>query len=614
MSFIIGVHMGHDASISVLQDGKPLFCLSEERLAREKMYYGFPSKSLDYALEYLNIDPGQITMLALDTQELCKMLGPEEISRRFRTGLSRNIAGKAIKSKKVLSYFFGMSGVKNQTEREFAAKTILFQELSNFGFNRDRINIFDHHLSHAASAFWPSPFNRALIATCDGRGDGLSGLLGIAERNKIQVKHQIGELDSVGQFYAAVTFYLGFKPNRHEGKITGLAAYGDPNCLGPRFLENVSWDSNGKYEIRIPEKYRLSNFEDLNEFLKNSSLSIKDRIILHGENNLNTLIYSTNWYSLISYLENICRGETKEDIAAGVQFFAEKVCTEFISRNLPSTPIPVVLAGGVYSNVKINQKIREIPGVTNVFVQPAMGDEGLSLGAALLGFSEFHPDADQLLKKTNRPTMINDVYLGPDFSGEITQACITEGVIPVQMPNIEEKIAEWIHNGKIVAYYQGRMEFGPRALGHRSILASATERNINNDLNDRLHRTEFMPFAPSILAEHANEYLIDYQNDHIASEYMTITYNIPQDLQSRIPAVVHVDGTARPQVVHRRKEPKYHSVIENYFKLSGIPLIINTSYNIHEEPIVCTPRDAIRSYKANAVDILVMENFALGII
>lgn len=612
MSHVLGVHMGHDASIALLEDGKPVFCLSEERLAREKMYYGFPSRALDYVINNLNIDPANIMMLALDTDELPRLLGPDEMSRRFKTGLSRDIADKAIKSKKVLSYFFGLSEIKSMLERELEARDILIKELSRLGFRPERIKTYDHHLSHAASAFWPSPFKQALFATCDGRGDELSGLLGMADGKRLEVRHRIGELDSVGQYYAAVTFYLGFKPNRHEGKITGLAAHGDPNCLGPRFLENVHWKPDGRYQIRIPDRYRLESFEDLDGYIKRASLSIKDRIVLHSESNLNTLMYSTNWYSLIAYLEDICRGESREDIAAGIQYFAEQVCIEFIKRNLPPTPVPVVLAGGVYSNVRINQKIREIPGVSNVFIQPAMGDDGLSLGAALLAYSENDPAAGAALDAEKRITQIDDVYLGPDYSKDILTACDVEKVSPIKYADVEKKIAEWIYRGKIVAYYRGRLEFGPRALGHRSILASAADKQINDDLNKRLHRTEFMPFAPSMLAEHAHDYLLDYKPDHVASQYMTITYNIPEHLKERIPAVVHVDGTARPQVVHAEKEPHYHRIINEYYKLCGVPLIINTSYNIHEEPIVCTPQDAIRTYKANSVDILVMEDYVLG--
>jgi carbamoyltransferase len=611
MSFILGIHMGHDASISLLEDGKPVFCLSEERLAREKMYYGFPIRALDYVINTLNIDPMKVSMLALDTEELPKLLGPDEMSRRFKTGVSRSITDKAIKSKKVLSYFFGIRENKSTTDRELEAQEVLRKELMRYGFDSDRIRTYDHHLSHAASAFWPSPFEKALFATCDGRGDELSGMLGMGVGSQLQVKHRIGELDSVGQFYAAVTFYLGFKPNRHEGKITGLAAHGDPYCLGKRFLENVKWLPDGQYQIRIPDRYRLNNADELEEYIKRASLSIKDRIVLHS-NDLNILMYSANWYSLIAYLEDTCRGASREDVAAGVQYFAEQVCVEFIKKNLPSFPVPVVLAGGVYSNVRINQKIREIPGISNVFVQPAMGDDGLSLGAALLAYAETDPGAKANLEGEKRTTQIADVYLGPDYSQDILSACNSEKVKPVQYANVEQKIAEWIYSGKIVAYYRGRLEFGPRALGHRSILASASDKQINDDLNKRLHRTEFMPFAPSMLAEHAHEYLLDYDPEHVASEYMTITYNIAENLKELIPAVVHVDGTARPQVVHASKEPYYHRIISEYYKLSGVPLIINTSYNIHEEPIVCTPQDAIRTYKANSVDILVMEDYVLG--
>jgi carbamoyltransferase len=275
--------------------------------------------------------------------------------------------------------------------------------------------------------------------------------------------------------------------------------------------------------------------------------------------------------------------------------------------------VPVVLAGGVFANVRVNQKIRELPGVTDVYIQPAMGDQGLSLGAALLAFAETHKDAETLLSEDIRPCRMDNVYLGPEYSSwEILSACESANADVQQVPNIEKRIAEWIHQGFVVGYYRGRMEFGPRALGHRSILARPTDRSINDALNKRLRRTEFMPFAPSILAEHAGEYFEDYQPGQAASEYMTITYNVRKEYRQQIQAVVHVDETARPQVVHHEKEPFYYRVISEYYNLSGIPAIINTSFNVHEEPIVCTPYDALRSFLENCVDILVMGNFVVA--
>lgn len=613
MTTILGIHMGHDGSLTILENGVPTFCVSEERFTRQKMYFGFPHQALQYAIEHRNFNPGEISLLAMDTNELPLLLGSSEISRRFDTGPSREVSRRLNQGKQILSYFFGVKNVDDQLKRENEARKTLISKLEEYGFLANKIKVFDHHLSHAASAYWPSPFEKALYVTCDGRGDDVSATLGWADGEKLIQKHTISDLDSIGQFYAAVTFFLGFRPNRHEGKITGLAAHGDPQRLGSEFLKNLTWQKDGSFKFRIPEKYRLSSSGDYTEFLRNLSLSLKDRIVMHTQEGLNTVLYSANWYSLLAYLQDVAKDVSREDVAAGVQYLAEQVCVGFVKNNLPAEPIPVVLAGGVFANVCVNQKIRELDGVTNVFIQPAMGDDGLSLGAALLGYAHIDTEAKKTLMQFPRNCQLKDVYLGPEYSDDnIKKSCQHAGVNFAQIPDIEQKIAEWIHQGLIVGYYRGRMEFGPRALGHRSILARPIEKEINDQINERLRRTEFMPFAPSILAEHSADYFQGYSPDHVASEYMTITYDINSSYIPRIPAVAHVDGTARPQVVHQDKEPTYHRIISEYYKKSGIPLIINTSFNMHEEPIVCTPQDAIRSYKANCVDILVMKDYVVG--
>lgn len=597
--------MGHDASVALIKDGKVLSAVSEERFVREKMYYGFPFLALNDTLNRYGVSPDEVNVVALDTNELASVIGPEEMRRRFQRGSAREVSTVVNKARRVLSYFMGNRAVAKQEERENEARQILLSRLHEYGFPPERVRIYDHHLAHAASAYYPSPFSEALFVTSDGRGDGLSATIGFASGKSIHTKSRISDIDSLGQFYAAITFYLGFRPNRHEGKVTGLAAHGDPNRFGPKFMENIVWNSDGTYNFRVPREYRLESLAELDDFLNRMPLTLKDRVVIHSQNDLNTLMYTSNWYSLLAYLQSIASPDERADLAAGVQYLVEQVTVEFVRRHLPASPTPVVLAGGVFSNVRVNQRIREMSGVSNVFVQPAMGDDGLSLGAAILGHIEAEDLNDGQLRS-------NNTYLGPDFSEkEILEACQREGVKAIKMPDIEAKIGQWIHEGRVVGHFHGRLEFGPRALGHRSILVRPIDKSVNQTLNHRFRRTEFMPFAPSILSEFAHDYLLDYQPDHVASEYMTITYDIPQDKHKEIEAVVHVDGTARPQVVFSEKEPKYHRIISEYHSRSGIPVIINTSFNMHEEPIVCTPDDAIRSLKVDCVDVLVMEDYAI---
>ena len=359
----------------------------------------------------------------------------------------------------------------------------------------------------------------------------------------------------------------------------------------------------------MPEAYECRDSDDLTEFFKSFDLSFKDKVILNDQKLRADLLFSAKWYGQLAYLKDVAKNNSKEDISAGVQYFAEKVSVEFLKRHLKDDPVPVVLAGGVFANVRINQKIRELPNVSNVFVQPAMGDDGLSLGSSLVAFSKVNKNA---LESLPRPMEIKDTYYGPKIKRDQVVSYLEENKIDYEIfSDITKKVAVWINEGKIIGYYQGKLEYGPRALGHRSILVRPTDKNINNSLNKRLNRTEFMPFAPAVISEKANEYFIDYKDDHLASEYMTITYDVYEQKQKEIEAVVHVDGTARPQVVFKSKEPTYHDIIYQYYLISGIPVIINTSFNAHEEPIVFTPEDAYKSFINGAVDILVMEDIVV---
>ena len=243
-----------------------------------------------------------------------------------------------------------------------------------------------------------------------------------------------------------------------------------------------------------------------------------------------------------------------------------------------------------------------------VYVQPNMGDGGTALGAAILTWQRFLEEQRKVLM----PKYLTDVYLGPEYSDKEVEMAIRRAKLSgkaKRVKNIERIAAEAVAKGKIVGWFQGRMEFGPRALGNRSLLALPTDRNINQTLNDRLKRTEFMPFAPSMLAEDAKDYIKYRPQSEYPSRFMTITFDCTAKAKKQTPAVVHVDGTARPQIVDKKTNHRYHKLISEYKKLTGLSSLVNTSFNIHEEPIVCSPDDAIRSYKLNSCDALAMENW-----
>ena len=291
----------------------------------------------------------------------------------------------------------------------------------------------------------------------------------------------------------------------------------------------------------------------------------------------------------------------KIDVAAGYQHVLERVATAYVVHYLAQTGIRnVVLSGGVVANVKLNQRIRELPNVDGLFIHPNMGDGGCGTGAALLEFA----GCDRLSQR------LDDVYWGPEFSAdEIAEALQTSQLQFTRHDPIEPILARLIADGKVVARFNGRMEYGPRALGNRSILYHAKEPEVNQWLNQRLGRTEFMPFAPATLYEKRGECYRNIDGADYAAQFMTVTFDCTDKMKCDSPAAVHVDGTARPQLVTQESNPSFHRIISEYYRLSGIPSVINTSFNMHEEPIVCTPDDAIRAFLQGNLDCLAIGPF-----
>jgi len=298
---------------------------------------------------------------------------------------------------------------------------------------------------------------------------------------------------------------------------------------------------------------------------------------------------------------------SKENLAASVQLHLEQNMLKYVNYWVERTGLhDVVAAGGVFANVKLNQRIAESSAVKSFFVHPHMGDGGIAVGAALYALAGHRLSQGSVLK----PEKLANVYFGPSFGqDEIQDALEKHGLRAKDSNDIEAETAQAVAKKKIVGFFQGRMEYGPRALGNRSILADPTDRKINDWLNKRLHRTEFMPFAPSALESSAAAFYENYGASAYPAKFMTITFGVPKEKEEIAPAVVHVDHTARPQVVDKITNKRYHNALRAYEDITGLPLLVNTSFNVHEEPIVCSPDDAIRSFEKDAVDVLVMENF-----
>lgn len=445
------------------------------------------------------------------------------------------------------------------------------------GINAE-IAFVDHHLSHAAAAHFASEKADPLIVTLDGEGDLLSGSVSVMENGEIVRLAAIDQKDSLGNIYSAITRQLGYKISRHEGKITGLAGFGKPDEGEPILTACM------RFEDGLPV-YRRQ--------LSDLGRSLVARV-LPGE----TAPYAPKPSSIGALIAHL----SPEDQAASVQLFLEKQACAFVAEWIRRTgKTDLLLNGGVFANVKLNQRIAALSSVTSVFVFPNMGDGGNAIGAAQVAALRAGAVA--------RKARTNNVYLGPEYSSEVVDELLDgRDDLDVSRPvDLIERVASDIHTGRIVGWYQGRMEYGPRALGNRSILARPTERKLNDVLNKRLSRTEFMPFAPSCLIEHAHEcFNIPLESLTHPAEFMTITFDVKPDWIDRIQAVSHVDATARPQLVRKESNPRYHELISAYHRLSGIPMVVNTSFNNHEEPIVCHPSEALAALDAGVIDLLVL--------
>lgn len=436
----------------------------------------------------------------------------------------------------------------------------------------------EHHLAHASSAYYTSGWRDALALSIDAAGDGLSSSIYVARDGEMIRIAQSTYLDSLGDFYASITELLGFKPMRHEGKVMSLAAYGKPSYELSSIIElnGLSFDSKLKL-IGIEATKKLAEFFGYPlEKAKAIAHSMK-RGKLDGKLQRKAI-----------------------EIAASAQRHLETLIGE-LGMRLTEYGLPLAYAGGVAQNVKANAVLRRFfPGL---WVFPAMDDSGLAMGAALYARAQM-----ERLDGSWKPFKMEHVYLGPDYDEEkIEEILKRERVAYEERGDVEGLVADSLSEGVIAGFFQGRMEYGPRALGNRSILADPRDRGVVERLNLALNRDVFQPFAPSILEERIEEYL----EDPHPNKFMTMSYEARERMRDEAPAVVHVDGTTRPQTLTEEDNPKYHRVIRYFERNTGLPMVLNTSFNMHGEPIVCSPLDALRSFGRAKLDLLILEKFVV---
>ncbi|HBU69396.1 MAG TPA: hypothetical protein DEE98_03325 [Elusimicrobia bacterium] len=567
---ILGLVMQHDAGAAVIENGRILSAVNEERLNRQKMYWGIPKLSIGEALRLASCRPGDIDAVVFSNLTTGNpIVTYDDIWRDPFSRILQFIPENRL-TNWIVSTNLGIS-IGRTANFALAPRNRVFKQayeyLRSIDLDRKFIHI-EHHNAHAASAWLTSGWSDCLVITLDAVGDGYCSKIFKATGGRLREIHSIPFFHSPGYYYGYITYLCDFKPGRHEGKITGLAAHGNPDKVKEILNREIYYDR--------------SKFSFINR---------------------GGYLWPEIWR-----LEEKLAGFTIEDMAAGVQSHLEDLVSAYVADAVKRTGIKkVALAGGVFANVRLNQKLLELPGIEGIWIHPHMGDGGLGAGAAL----GYWARASLKTGAFRQPEALKHVYLGQDYTDEeIETALKNENCLYTRETNIELAAADRLAKGKVVARFFGRMEYGPRALGNRSMLYQATDPKVNDWLNKRLKRTEFMPFAPVILEEDAaalfNNY--DERSSH-ASEFMTITYDATVKCKKEAPAVVHIDGTARPQVVKPGANPSYEKILREYKKLTGLSVLINTSFNMHEEPIVCTPSDAVRSFKQGHIDYLAIGSF-----
>lgn len=596
---ILGINFSHDAAVCLLRNGKVIAAMEEEKISRVKQDFGWPVHAVNRLLEEHGITKKEIDVIAFGGM-FYTGLNKNEIRYRFRKN-------KLYKYIEILHRAAHAGGLLPQGFSERII-TIFEKEVIKAGFTRAEVRFYDHHLCHAASVWYAAPFECDLVFTADGHGDGVSlAFFGHTHNEGLSRLQAFGHEVSVGQFYSAITRLLGFRPNRHEGKITGLAAYGEPGPLLEKFRGLFRFENGDLSRFPFGESELHWNNYGLNK-----EQDLKTKINAYSETETGRE-YARNARILEAWLQQETAGHSKEDIAYACQKVTEEVMLQLLadaaSKHNGAQPIRLGLAGGVFANVRVNQLLAEHPLVAQIFVQPAMGDSGLALGAAYLA------DIEQHGRAATGQYRFSDTYIGADYQEDLDAflAKIDRHIYQVEDMGeaAPDRIAGLLQENLIIGFWHGKMEWGPRALGKRSMILNTFDRSVNDTLNKRLNRTEFMPFAPSVLDFMAKTYMPAYREEDVAADYMTVTYDVDKQYHEQLQAVVHVDGTARPQVVKRGNNSYYYDILEAFYRLSGCGAIVNTSFNVHEEPIVSTPESAFRALEDRRIDALVLERWLI---
>ncbi len=574
----------HDSAACLVQDGQIIAAAQEERFTRIKHDFNFPSQAIEYCLSAGNLSAADLDYVAFYDKPFIKF------ERLLESYLS--YAPKGIRS--------FIKAMPVWLKQKLWTKEVLKKDLDYDG----EIIFPAHHESHAASAFFPSPFQQAAFLTIDGVGEWNTTTFGVGQNNELSIRGEMNFSHSLGLLYSAFTYYTGFRVNSGEYKLMGLAPYGEPKYVDLIFDELLDLKEDGSFKMNM--KYF--------NYCVGLTMTNKKFDRLFGQPPRKPETEITQFYM---------------DIARSIQEVTEEIMlrmARFVHQHTQQKNL--CLAGGCALNCVANGRILREGPFDNIWIQPAAGDAGGAIGAALFTWYQFlnNPRQSDEVKDQQQAS-----YLGPEFADEEIENFLNTKKAPFQkLPKneIAAKVAQLINQENVIGWFQGRMEFGPRALGHRSILGDARSSDMQRVMNLKIKfRESFRPFAPTVLAEHVSDYFeIDRQ-----SPYMLLVAPVAKDKRrdshpnhgtaigldklkvhrSDVPAITHVDYSARIQTVNREDNGLYYDLIKSFHELTGCPLIINTSFNVRGEPIVCTPEEAYTCFMRTDMDYLILSSYLL---
>jgi carbamoyltransferase len=579
----------HDAAAALLRDGELIAASEEERFSRVKHDFGYPGLAVEFCLKKAGIEAGDLDYVVFYEKPFLKF-------ERILTTVLQTFPGSLKVFQEAMINWFG---------DKLWVKAIIHKRL---GIPLEKILFVEHHMSHAASAYFSSPFDEAAILTVDGVGEWATTTMGQARGHDITLEREQRFPHSLGLLYSAFTAYLGFEVNEGEYKVMGMAPYGEP-----KYVDEV-WKT-----VRRKGEGSFSLDMDYFSFHRSATKSFSDKLVdLLGPSREPESKFFTRSSGYPSYYGDkppdydvACKlNEHYADVASSIQKVTEELVLDMARSLHRSTGLDkLCMAGGVALNSVANGRILKESGFKDLYIQPAAGDGGGALGAALY--------VHNALIKGKRSPVMSHAYWGEEYSAaEAAEQLRGQGAKWEEIDDESKLIARVVERlmaGDVIGWHQGRFEWGPRALGNRSIIGNPTSEAMKEIVNTKIKfREPFRPFAPSVLSERAGEYFdIEEPDRHYPARFMLLVVPVREEAKAKLPAITHVDGTGRLQTVIKEQSPRYHRLIESFGEASGVPVVLNTSFNLRGEPIVNTAANAYHTFMASEMDALVVGNFLL---